>query len=143
MTKYLLIAHYDGDHTPVNNLVRQLGQDKNATFNLIVPATPPETRDWTWSEQEAYEVAKRRLDQMMRELQETGANITGEVVNYSVLGAVDEALQKDTYDEIIFGSEPGERARPTLAEMEQHVKQIKPTPIRHVVAEDAKRVERA
>src|SRR5881275_2899349 len=98
MKRYLLAAYYDGDKSPLWHQLHQLGDD--ATFHLVVPATPPPTHDWTWSEQEAYEAAKSRLDTTLREMKAAGLQATGEVLNYSVQEAIEEGLKKDTYDEL-------------------------------------------
>ena len=148
MPNYLVIAHFDGDHSPVTEVIRTLAQEPDSTFYLIVPATPPPNHDWTWSETEAYDAAKQRLNSLLGEFKQTGANITGDVVNYASLAAVEEVLQKAAYDgtqydELVVATPPEDSARTPFADFEYHVRRISQIPIRHIVAPDAKPVERA
>lgn len=144
MKKYLVIAHYDGDHTPVVDAVRELAQqDPQATFHLIVPATPPHTGEWTWTDEEAYRVGKQRMASLLSEFKSANATITGDVVNYTTTGAVEEALQKDSYDELVVGTPREGDARTTFEELEQHVQRLSQIPMRHVVALDAQAVHKA
>ncbi len=143
MKKYLVIAHYDGDLTPLKNVVRELAQGGQATFHVIVPATPPPTREWTWTEEEAYEAAKRRLNAEVEELKSVGADVSGQVLNYSALAAVEEALQKDTYDEVIVSTPPVGITDTSYDEYEHHIRRLSQIPIRYVVNEQARPIARA
>lgn len=144
MKKYLVIANYQGDHSPVVKAIREIAeQDNTATFRLIVPATPPLTHAWTWTEREAYEAAQQRLNQLLGEFKRAAANITGEVVNYDSLGAVEEALKKEPYDELLVSTPPDEHARTTFEQYEHQVRRFSDIPMRHIVAPDAEPVPKA
>ena len=146
MKRYLLVAYYDGDKTPLWNQLRAMGPD--AKFHLIVPATPPPNNTWTWSEQEAYQVAKQRLDTTLGELKRAGLQADGEVLSFTEQGAIEEALRKDSlrqdsYDELILSTPPQDKARSTLAEYEKRIRIYSQIPIRHLVNENAQEIERA
>lgn len=141
MKRYLLVAHYDGDKTPLYNQLRALGPD--ATFHLAVPATPPPTHEWSWSEEEAYQVAKRRLDSSLREMKDAGLQADGEVLNYSVQEAIEEGLKKDTYDELIISTLPSGEAHTEFADYETRVRRFSQIPMRHIINQKAEEIERA
>lgn len=142
MKRYLLVAHYEGDKTPLWNRLRALSRD-GATFHIAVPATPPPTNEWTWSEEEAYQVAKNRLDKTLEEMKSAGLQATGEVLNYSVQEAIEEALKKDSYDELIVSTAPEPEAHATFEQYETRVRRFSQIPMRHIVNQEAQEIERA
>lgn len=141
MKHYLLVAHYDGDKKPLYNQLKALGQD--ATFHVAVPATPPATHSWSWSEEEAYEVAKRRLDLTLHEMKEAGLQADGEVLNYSVQEAMEEGLKKAEYEELIVSTLPSPEAHTEFEDYETRVRRFSKIPMRHIVNENAQEIERA
>ena len=144
MKRYLVVAHYDGDKSPLKQELQDLArQDPEASFLLVVPATPPDTQTWTWSETEAYEAAKQRMNSTLSELKGEGVNLSGDVVNFAALPAVEEALKREPFDELIAATPPESEARTPFREFEEHVRLFSDIPIRHVMARDAKSVERA
>jgi len=142
MKRYLLVAYYDGDKTPLYNQLRALAQN-DATYNLVVPATPPPSDTWTWSEEEAYKVAKQRLDKSLQEMSAAGLQATGEVLNYSVQEAMEEALKNGTYDGLIISTLPDSEAHATFEQYETRVRRFSKIPIRHIINENAQEIERA
>jgi hypothetical protein len=144
MKRYLVIAHVDGDLTPIKEFIADTARDDGqSTFHVIVPATPPQTGTWTWTEKEAYDVAKRRLDATLSALAGCSPNLSGDVVNYDSDAAVDESLQKATYDELVVGTPPDPAARTPFEDFERHVRQFSDIPIRRIIIKDAKPIERA
>lgn len=141
MKRYLLSAYYDGDKTPLWNELRALGKD--AAFHLVVPATPPPTHKWSWSEEEAYEIAKQRLDTTLSEMKTAGLQATGEVLNYSVQEAIEEGLKKGSYDELIISTLPDGEAHATFEAYQTRVRRFSKIPMRHIINEQAKEIERA
>jgi hypothetical protein len=142
MKRYLVIAHYEGDRTPVKQAMYELNQAGEAEFHVVVPATPYSENTWTWTEREAYDAAQARLKSTLTELQSGGAHVTGEVLSKSSLGAVEQALQQATYDGVIVATPPDADARTPFSEFEFRIRRLTQIPIRHVVAENAKPVER-
>lgn len=143
MKRYLVIAHYDGDKSPLKQEMQDLArQDPEARFFLVVPATPPATQTWTWSEKEAYEAAMQRLNSTLSDLKSPGVNLAGDVVNFAALAAVEEALKRDSFDELLVATPPESEARTPFREFEDHVRLFSDIPIRHVMARDATSVER-
>ncbi len=143
MKRYLVIAHYEGTRTPLVKAMTDLAKQQESTFHVIVPATPAPTDQWTWSEQKSYEIAKVRLDALLGELSGVGAPVTGDVLNYSALAAVEQALQTQPYDELIVATPEEPEARPSYSEYELHVRRLSNIPIRHIAVSSAKPVERA
>ncbi len=144
MKSYLVVAHYDGDLEPVKQFIATTAQSEaDSTFYVAVPATPPQNDGWAWTEKEAYDVAKRRLDTTMGALAGSSPNLTGDVVNYDTVAAIDESLQKSSYDELIIATPPDTVARTPFSQVEQHVRMFTKIPINHIVVENAKPIERA
>ena len=144
MKRYLVLAHYDGDKTALKELMQELArQDPESEFYLVVPATPPATQTWTWSEREAYEAAKQRMNSTLSEIQSPGVNLSGGVHQYAVLPAVEEVLKSQSFDQVLVATPPESEARTTFEEIAEQVRLFSDIPLRHVTSQDAKPVERA
>ena len=141
MKRYLLAAHYEGDKTPLWEQLRGLGPD--ASFFVAVPATPAPTKEWTWSEEESYQIAKQRLDKTLREMQDAGLQAKGQVLNYSVQEAIEEALKNHPFDELIVSTLPSTEAHTEFQDYERRVRRFSQIPMRHIVNERAQEIERA
>jgi hypothetical protein len=142
MKRYLLVAHYTGDKKPLWDALRAAADD-GSTFHVVVPATPPPTNEWTWSEEEAYRIARGRLEETLSQMQAAGLDATGDVVNYSVQEAIEESLKQATYDELIISTPPEGKARRSFVEYEQRVRRFSNIPLKHIVNDHAVEIERA
>lgn len=142
MKRYLLSAYYEGDKTPLWHHLKALAQD-GSTFQLVMPATPAPTKEWTWSETESYKIAKQRLDKTLGEMQAAGLEVSGQVLNYSVQEAIEEALKQDTFDELIISTPPDPEAHTQFEDYQQRVRRYSEIPMRHIVNQEAQEIERA
>ena len=78
MTRYLVVAHQTATSPELLRRATELArEDPEATFSILVPATPVQHR-WTWEEEETLEVAQRTA---------VGRGYMGAYILGSVLGA--------------------------------------------------------
>jgi hypothetical protein len=104
--RYLLVAHH---RVAADVLVRRMDDligEALAVCHVVVPATPTDTRLWTWDEDEAQRSAANRLAQVLAGLRRIGVNATGEVGDSGVADAVDDARRGRGVDEVILALPP-------------------------------------
>lgn len=68
-------------------------------FTLLVPATPAARED-------EYEYARKRLEFGLEQLRRLGADVDGDVGDPNALKAIEDALARRQYDEIILSTLP-------------------------------------
>jgi hypothetical protein len=137
LKSYLVVAHYEGDHRVVDDLIRARMAQGPARFFLLVPATPPRTRSLTWNEEQARELANERLNFGLKSIRALGADVTGAVGDVSIADAILDALRAQSFDEVILATPPATITEQFLGNLATQVKRIKDIPITHVVIPEA------
>ena len=64
-------------------------------------------------------------------------------VNYSVQEAVEEALKKDTYDELIISTLPDPEAHTTFEQYQTRIRRFSQIPMRHLLNAEGQEIKRA
>lgn len=103
MKKTLIVANQTLGGQALSDLVRD-GSDENATFHVLVPATP--AGDHSVPDDDAIAVAQIRLGQALLRFEQVGAQVTGEVAVHEPLDAIEQALDANSYDGIIISTLP-------------------------------------
>jgi hypothetical protein len=131
MRRYLVVANQTlgGDH--LLSLLRELG-DEPSTFRVLVPASPP--GDHLWTEAEAIALARRRLDVALERFRKLGIEVTGEVGDGRPLQAIDDALSRESFDEIVLSTLPPRLSRWLKLDLVHRVESAYGLPVRHVIA---------
>jgi hypothetical protein len=70
-------------------------------FKLVVPASPP-AAPLMWTEGEAHEIAESRLAEALDYFERMGAEIEGWVGNPSPISSIEQALERERFDSVIF-----------------------------------------
>jgi hypothetical protein len=111
MRRYLVVANQTlGGSRLVDELSERALHDY-AAFDVLVPATPP-TDHLAWTEGGAVLQARRRLSQILRHLDAAAIGATGSVGDdVDPVDAVDNAVRRNPYDEIIVATPPAGPSR--------------------------------
>lgn len=105
-------------------------------FTLVVPATPPREH-LVWTDEEASEIAKRRLHEALAVLRGDGLEVSGRVGDASPTLAIGDALLDHPYDEIILSTLPPGLSKWLKGDLPDRVRRRYDIPLTVVVAEAA------
>jgi hypothetical protein len=111
MRRYLVVANETvGGARLVDELSERALHDY-AAFDVLVPATRPHDH-LAWTEGGAGLQARRRLSQILRHLDAAAIGATGSVGDdVDPVDAVDNAVRRNSYDEIIVATPPAGPSR--------------------------------
>jgi cell pole-organizing protein PopZ len=134
MRRYLVVANQTlgGEH--LTEKVRACLAASPSHFHILVPATQPVDHA-VWTEGEARAIASRRLEQALERFQELGAEADGEVGDEVPLQAIADAIQAQTFDEIILSTLPPGLSRWLRQDLPHRVERTFDLTVTHVVAE--------
>jgi hypothetical protein len=153
MARYLVVANQTLGGPALTEKLRKHAQE-GAEFHVVVPAT--EAADQVGGflggppgqvgqgplvaggrggpEQDAYELASRRLHQALSRISDLGARATGAVGDSDPLRAMREALQHGPFDGIIISTLPPGVSRWVRADLVHRAQRAVDLPIEHVYA---------
>jgi hypothetical protein len=105
MRSYLIVANQTLTSQSLTQAIRaRLAEGPIQTY-VVVPLTPVGGR-LTWDEQASWDVAKARLDEVVKRLRDMGAEAGGEVGDRDPVAAVRDAIRGRSVDEIIVSTLP-------------------------------------
>ena len=105
MRSYLVVGNQTLDSPTLAAAIAERLADREATFHVVVPATPAR-RGLTWDEDEARRMAGVRLDAILERLAGQGAKATGEIGAPDPIEAVEDAIRGRQVDEILLSTLP-------------------------------------
>lgn len=134
MPRYLVVANQTlgGEH--LLGKVRECLSAGPSSFHVVVPATPPREH-LTWTDDEARDVAERRLEAALTRFRELGAEADGEVGDADPVQAIGDALRADQFDEIILSTLPAGPSRWLRRDVLHRVSAATDLPVTHVIGE--------
>jgi GABA permease len=131
--RYLVVANQTLGGNPLVATVRERARREPCTFHLLVPATPP--RDHPWTEGEAGEIARERLELALARFLALGVEVDGEVGDASPILAIEDVLRHDDgFDEIILSTLPPGLSRWLKVDLPHRVEAAFGLPVTHVVS---------
>jgi hypothetical protein len=101
----LVIANQTAGGASLRSEIKRRVAEGPCKLTLVVPATPPHEHA-TWTEGEANEIARRRLDAALESFAAMGADIDGLVGDASPMAAIGDAMLESQFDEIIISTLP-------------------------------------
>jgi hypothetical protein len=113
MGRYLLVAHQTAESKELIAAARDLAHhDPQATFTLVVPATPVGDL-LTWEEGETNDLARRRAESAAQILQRDGLTLTRVEIGDAdpVVAVDDEFLSRGRYDGLVISTLPAGASR--------------------------------
>lgn len=103
-----------------------------ATVTLLVPATHPLG---SWTDAQAEQEARARLEEMLETLAAAGIGADGEVGDADPVVAVDDVLRQRSYDEVVVSTLPAGLSRWLASNVVRRIRAHTGLPVVHVVAE--------
>jgi hypothetical protein len=132
--RYLVVANQTLGGKHLLRLVSEYMSGGSASFHVVVPATPP-GEHLTWTEGEAQAIAQRRLDRALENFRDRGAEADGQVGDANPLLAIEDALRREKFDEIILSTLPPGASRWLKLDLLHRVERSFDVPVTHLVAE--------
>lgn len=135
MKRVLIVANRTlcGEHL-MDEVRRQMAEDSECEFHVVVPASHPGGGAWT--EGGAQAAARERLDEVIPRLEGLGAKVTGEVSDPNPVLAVNDAVIANRYDEMIVSTLPPGASTWLHADAVHRLRRRFPNmPITHVIQE--------
>ncbi len=134
MAHYLVVAHQTADSKELVDKVRELAEEANAEFTLVVPATPVEHL-FTWTHGEARAVATKQAERARVALEAVGARVVAtKIGDASPFEAVRDALLRSSYDTIVVSTFPLKTSRWLKLDLIHRLERAVDVPIVHVVS---------
>lgn len=134
MRRLLLVANQTVGGQHLQRKVAQCMAEGPCQFYLIVPATRDPSHSLVWTEGQCIALARRRLEEAMKRLQEMGAEVEGDVGDQSPLTAIVDALRGRQFDEIILSTLPPGISRWLAQDLPSRVKRVSSIPLTHIVS---------
>jgi hypothetical protein len=134
--RILIVANQTAAGAHLKAEVRKRIETGPCTFTLLVPATPPREHA-VWTDEEAYELAGKRLGVAMEGLAGMGAEIRGVVGDPSPLEAIGDELIAARYDEIILSTLPPGVSKWLKQDLPHRVERHFNVPVTHLASEPA------
>lgn len=136
MRNYLIVANLTLCEPHLLEAVDERMSAGECRFHVLVPASHA-PMSGTFIEADTRAEAADRLERMLSELSERGAQATGEVGDIRAIDATLDALRHADYDEIIISTLPPNASRWLRLDLVSRLQRAVPVPVTHVVAEPA------
>jgi hypothetical protein len=133
MRSYVIVANrtIGGEH--LVEKVRECLASGPCRFHLVVPIELPPGQNWT--EGEVLDEAQKRLEAAASRFRELGADVDGEVGDSNPIQALDDAMLRGSYDEIILSTLPPGPSRWLKLDLPHRAAGHFSIPVTHVVGE--------
>lgn len=132
MKRILVVANRTLCEQHLLDEVRRRREEGPATFHLVVPASHPHGG---WTDRQAEDEARARMDEMLDTLAVAGIGATGEVGDASPVRAVGDVLRREHFDGIIVSTLPAGISRWLAWNVVRRLRAETDLPVTHVVAE--------
>jgi hypothetical protein len=132
--RYLVVANQTLGGKHLLRLVHEYTAAGPCRFHVVVPATPP-GEHLTWTEGEALAIAQQRLDRALVTFKDHGVEADGQVGDANPLLAIQDALRREEFDEIILSTLPPGMSRWLKLDLPHRVERSFDVPVTHLVAE--------
>jgi hypothetical protein len=131
--RYLIVANQTlaGGHLTAK--VRELHERSPSSFYIVVPATLP--HDHMWSEGEARDIARRRLESALALLRGIGVEAEGEVGDERPTYAIRDVMNDHAFDEIIVSTLPPGASRWLKHDLPHKIEVEFGLPVTHLVGQ--------
>jgi hypothetical protein len=131
--RYLIVANQTlaGGHLTAK--VRELHERSPSSFYIVVPATLH--HDHMWSEGEARDIARRRLESALALLRAIGVEAEGEVGDERPTYAIRDVLADRVFDEIIVSTLPPGASRWLRHDLPHKIEVEFGLPVTHLVGQ--------
>jgi hypothetical protein len=132
--KVLVVANQTACGAELLREIRRRMQAGPCTFTLVVPATAPQDHA-TWTEGEAHDVARARMEDAVALFRREGADVKGVVGDASPVLAIADVLILVPHDEIILSTLPPGASRWLKKDLPHRVETRFGLPVTTVIGE--------
>jgi GABA permease len=101
--RYLVVANLTVCGEQLAETIQDCIRVGPCTFYVVVPASA-DPHGMTWTEEEVLRAARNRLNQALSMLRALGADVSGEVGDWTPLLAIEDTLRTQEFDEIIVST---------------------------------------
>lgn len=137
MRRYLVVSNQTLSSEAFVEKIRSCLAAGPCQFHVVVPATHAKDH-LTWTEGHDRVIARKRLDSVLAQLGELGAEADGEVGDARPLDALRDAVRgRPPFDEIILFTLPPGLSRWLHQDLPHRARRELRMPVTHVVAEPA------
>jgi GABA permease len=132
MRRYLVVANQTlgGEH--LKEKVRQCMAEGECEFHVLVPAS--DSSSGMQTEAKAHRDAEPRLQAALAYFREIGATVTGKLGDARPMEAIRDALQHDSFDEILLSTLPPGPSAWIRQDLPRRVKKAFALPVAHLIA---------
>lgn len=136
MTDYLVVANQTlgGEHL-LTELRRRVSEGP-CRFHVVVPANV-NPDGWTRTLDEAWTLARQRLNDAVERFGQLGAEVDGQVGDERPLDAIRDALRTWQCDEVILSTLPAGASRWLKMDLVSRASRTLPIPVTHVEATES------
>jgi len=134
--RILIVANQTAAGSHLKAEIRRRLEEGPCVFTLLVPATPPREHA-VWTDEEAYQLAGKRLGVAMQGLSGLGAEIRGIVGDAAPMEAIGDEFIATRYDEIILSTLPPGISRWLNQDLPHRVERRFKVPVTHISSEPA------
>lgn len=133
LRRYLVVANLTvcGDQLAAE--IRQRVQARPCSFHVVVPASA-EPHGLTWTEEDVQRAARHRLDHALSAFRALGADVSGEVGDWTPVLAIEDALRTRAFDEIIVSTLAPGLSRWIRLDLPHRVTHRFGLPVTHVIS---------
>ena len=152
LRRYLVVGNETLTSPGLAQLLGERLAEGPSEFHVVVPCTPlrspagasvaagdpmlgaidPDAVSVADLDSEAHERARVRLEQFIADLRELGAGVTGEVGPANPLAAVQHALRRGSFDEIVLSTLPASRSRWLRMDLPSRLRRTTSIPVTHI-----------
>lgn len=154
MSRYLIVANQTLGGKELENHIRDRIEHSHGRFSVIVPMIEPEFEANAWipadpafgisgmrnGASEATEEARRRshhrLDRILDKIRSLGGEVEGNVVGPDPLTAVEDILERETFDEVLVSTLPAGMSKWLKMDLPSRISRRVEVPVTTVEAED-------
>ncbi|MGH9052670.1 MAG: hypothetical protein ACRDWX_06625 [Acidimicrobiia bacterium] len=136
MVRYLVVAHETADSPGLQQAVGQIARDDpDASFTLLVPATPVEHLA-AWTEGESKSVARKAGEHARALFEADGARVEDVLVgDRNPVYAVEDAFNHDSWDHVLISTLPARMSRWLRKDVVNRLTRDLIVPVTHIAAE--------
>ena len=148
--RYLIVAHHEtaeehqavmkgltppemGHEAIAEKVSELIADDPDAQFHLLMPATPSPENMWTWTRDEALQLAQKRLDFALRFAGSRGHKMTGEVGNEYIVDSIEDVIRREKFDAIILSTRPLGASKVIGMDIVARTRRLTSLPVIHVI----------
>ena len=134
--RYLVVANQTLGGPNLGQKLYELAQAGPVAFHIMVPCTPPPGSWARWTEEQAAQQARERLDLTMQFAKHISESVTGSLGDIDpALAAQDAVHQHGPFDEVIVATHPPGLSRWLKLDVLSRVRGATGLPVTHVVGD--------